>query len=114
MIRWYGPSGQRIEAERGAFAVTGAEHVGARSLALLLRARSSRSGTLVLQHSRAGNAERLAAARLVERGLLTAPNFLGAPAPVRHWRTGARRAAPGLYRYNLTERGRSAWLWSRA
>lgn len=78
------------------------EQVGARELELLLRARRSSTGTLVLPHSRERNAERMAARRLVERGLLRAPNGMGG------------RSTGWLYFYGLTERGRTAWLRCRS
>ncbi|HEU5282855.1 MAG TPA: hypothetical protein VFU53_03505 [Burkholderiales bacterium] len=74
------------------------ETVGARQAELLLRARSSSTGTLVLPHNRERDTERSAARRLVLRGLLRAPNAMGSP------RFGY------LYFYGLTERGRTAWL----
>lgn len=76
--------------------------VGARELELLLRARRSSTGTLVLPHDRERNAERMAARRLVERGLLREPNAMGG------------RSTGWLYFYGLTERGRTAWLRSRS
>lgn len=78
------------------------EQVGARELELLLRARRSSAGTLVLPHDRERNAERMAARRLVERGLLREPNAMGG------------RSTGWLYFYGLTERGHTAWLRCRS
>ncbi len=77
------------------------ETVGERELELMLRARSSSTGTLVLTHGREGNAERLAARRLMERQppLLAGGNWLGPD------HRGGR-----LYAYVLTARGLSCWL----
>lgn len=83
------------------------ETVGARQLELLLRARSSSTGTLVLPHNRERDTERSAARRLVLRGLLHAPNAMTAGA----W-SNERRC--WLYFYGLTERGRTAWLRVKA
>lgn len=83
------------------FASTVVERVGARELALLLRARSSNAHTLALPHNRERNADRLAARRLVLRGLLHAPNAMG-------------RGGNWLYFYALTERGATCWLRSKA
>ena len=81
------------------------ETVGPRALELLLRARSTTSGTLVLRHDREHNAERMAARRLCERGLLHWPNAMGGQ---------IAGASSWLYFYALTERGRTAWLRSKA
>lgn len=83
------------------------EAVGARQAELLLRARSSSTGTLVLPHNRERDTERSAARRLVLRGLLHAPNAMTAGA----W-SNERRC--WLYFYGLTERGRTAWLRVKA
>jgi hypothetical protein len=64
----------------------------------MVRARGAASGTIVLTHERASNAERMAARRLVERGLLSAAH-----------RYGNRRTLQ-IFEYRLTERGRSCWL----
>jgi hypothetical protein len=82
------------------------EVVGARQLALMLRARRSAelttSAALYLVHDRASNRERMAARRLVERGLLSAPYCVGNA----HVGRG--------YVYALTERGRSCWLRAKS
>lgn len=72
--------------------------VGRRELTLILRARNSRSGQVVLQHDRAHNAERMAARRLVGRGLLRDPNAM------------RMRDGSWLHFYNLTDAGRTSWL----
>lgn len=96
------------------------ETVGATQLALLLRARAGKSGMLVLQHTRnqVANKERMAARRLVERGLLSGPNYVK-QAPLRNWRGAAVGGAPenpytGVYSYTLTKRGRACWLRTRS
>lgn len=100
MTTWvyHGPDGWSGPKEKSA-AVLGipVETLGARQAQLLLRARKSQGGLLVLTHDRASNRDRMAARRLVERELLGGPNYLG---PVRD----------GLYVYTLTSRGRSCWL----
>lgn len=78
------------------------ETVGDRELEILLRARRAESGSVVLQHDRESNAERMAARRLCARGLLSEPNAFG------------NGHIGWLYRYNLTERGRSCWLRCKA
>lgn len=86
----------------------GMETLGARQAQLLLRARKSEGGLLVLTHDRSSNRDRMAARRLVERELLSGPNWTGG---IRNWRgrTLARNVT-GLYVYTLTSRGRSCWL----
>jgi hypothetical protein len=74
------------------------EKVGATQLDLMLKARESSGGTMVLTHDRASNRERMAARRLVERGLLAGPNYMGNSVIGR------------IYVYTLTERGRTCWL----
>lgn len=74
--------------------------LGKRQMELLSIARASKTHTLVLTHGRnqMANAQRMAARRLVARGLLQAPNAMG-------------NAATGwLYFYALTEKGLSSWL----
>lgn len=88
--------------------------VGSAQLALMLRARRSAHGQIVLTHGRSQNAERMAARRLVERKLLSGPNFVGRPGALRRWRDASGgSAASGLYVYTLTERGRTCWLRSK-
>ncbi len=83
------------------------ETVGARELELLLLARSGPAGKVVVLHTRASNAERMAARRLVERGLLRAPYPLGgAPGTWKQERGRISR----VWLYELTERGRTCWL----
>jgi hypothetical protein len=76
------------------------ETVGASELPLMRRARVSANGRLVLTHGRSNNRARLAARRLVLRGLLER-GTLG------NLRTGY------LHTYRLTERGRTCWLRAR-
>lgn len=94
---------------------TGAERVGSAQLALMLRARRSAHGQIVLTHGRSQNAERMAARRLVERELLSGPQFVGRPAGIKRWRDPEVVTGPasGLYVYTLTERGRTCWLRSK-
>lgn len=87
---------QAQQAEReGRFEV-----VGVREAEVLLMAKESSSGGITITHGRGKieNRTRMAARRLVARGLLTEPNAFGGG-----W-------AGWLYRYNLTERGRTCWL----
>ncbi len=115
---WHGPSGLALslDGERDRHTregvITGplTETVGARQAVVLLRARRAVSGQVVLTHGRSQSAERLAAHRLVERGLLSGPNFVGMAAGVRSWRGAPVRPASGLYVYMLTERGRKCWI----
>ncbi len=115
---WHGPSGiaLSLDSERDRSAREGAvtgpltEAVGARQAVVLLRARRAKSGQVVLTHGRAQSAERLAALRLVERELLSGPNFVGMARGVRHWRGAPVRAASGLFVYTLTARGRECWI----
>lgn len=74
------------------------ETLGGRQAELMLRARGSQFNMLTLAHGRQQNAERMAARRLVARGLLNEPNYLG----VREWGY--------VYAYSLTTRGRTCWL----
>lgn len=84
------------------------ETLGTRQAELLLRARKSEGGILVLTHERSSNRDRMAARRLVERGLLSGPNWTGS---IRNWRgQQLARNFTGLYVYTLTSRGRTAWL----
>lgn len=89
--------------------------VGSAQLALMLRARRSAHGQIVLTHGRSQNAERMAARRLVERELLSGPQFVGRPAGIKRWRDPEVVTGPasGLYVYTLTERGRTCWLRSK-
>jgi len=88
--------------------------VGSAQLALMLRARGSAHGQIVLTHGRSQNAERMAARRLVERELLSGPQFVGRTKTIRHWRDApGGNTASGLYVYRLTERGRTCWLRSK-
>jgi hypothetical protein len=75
------------------------ETVGAVEAELMLLAKNSRTGTLCLRHDRESNRQRMAARRLVARGLLTEPNFMSAGFP-----------GGGLYFYALTPRGQQCWL----
>lgn len=86
------------------------ETVGARELELLLQARGSSFRHLVLPHGREHNAQRMAARRLVERGLLQEPNAVGGGYGTYRLTRGRRQ---WLYVYNLTERGWSCWLRSK-
>lgn len=72
--------------------------VGARELEILLRARHSTAKRVVVGHSRADNAMRLAARRLTLRGLLHPAQRFG------NDRNGR------IHVYRLTERGRTCWL----
>ncbi len=72
--------------------------VGIRQAHLLRIARGSKTGTLVLSHSLAGASNRMAARRLVLRGLLNAPNAMGSG------------EAGWLYFYAITRKGRDSWL----
>lgn len=107
MTTWeyYWPSGEKAASGVAPFmGLRGApstETIGRRQLELLLNARRSRSGQLLLTHGRQSNAARMAARRLVERGLLAGPNYLGP----RDWGY--------LYCYHLTNRGRTCWLRSK-
>lgn len=74
------------------------EIVGDAQYRLLMRARLNPSHSFVLEHNRASSAERLAARRLIERGLLTGPNAFG------NARIG------WVYMYGLTERGATCRL----
>jgi hypothetical protein len=82
------------------------ETVGAVEAELLLLAKNSRTKTLCLRHDRESNRQRMAARRLVARGLLAAPNYMPGktcfPADVQD--------RSGLYFYALTPRGASCWL----
>ncbi len=77
--------------------------VGGTQLTLMLRARRSKGGMLILPHGRSHNRERLAARRLAARGLLLEPNYFGSP------------SLGYIYAYTLTNLGRGCWLkvWSR-
>jgi hypothetical protein len=86
---------------------TGCSTVGARELELLLRARESAAGKIVLPHDRKHNAERMAARRLVERGLLRAPYMLGGSPGT--WKMERGRSIT-LHVYELTDHGRTCWL----
>lgn len=81
-------------AERGWLETVGAVEAG-----LLLLAKNSETKTLCLRHDRGSNRQRMAARRLVARGLLAAPNYMTAGFP-----------GGGLYFYALTPRGASCWL----
>lgn len=72
--------------------------VGRRELEMLLRARRSSSKSVVIQHTKERNRERLALRRLCERGLFSWPNAFGG------------LGVGWLYRYNLTEDGQTVWL----
>lgn len=76
------------------------ETVGASELPLMRRARASANGRLVLTHGRSSNRARLAARRLVLRGLLT-------------WHTLGTPGTGYVHIYRLTERGRTCWLRAR-
>ncbi len=71
------------------------ERVGPREYAILTQGRKRFGIFFVLRHGRSGNADRLAARRLIARGLLRGPYSI---------RTGP------YYHYQLTERGRECWL----
>lgn len=77
------------------------ETVGARQLDIMLRARRGQ-GNVVLDHDRRGNKERMAAVRLVARGLLAGPYHFGG------------RPHGFTYSYTLTARGRTCWLRTKA
>jgi hypothetical protein len=81
--------------------------IGPTQLELLRKAGESSGGTVLLTHERAGNKQRMAARRLVERGLLAGPALMGGG-------KGTYRETRGrdlyLYIYTLTERGRDCWL----
>ncbi len=76
--------------------------IGGAQLTLMLRARRSQGGMLVLPHGRHYNAERLAARRLAARGLMRLPEYFGNP------------TIGYVYAHRLTELGKGAWLkvWS--
>ncbi len=74
------------------------EEIGQRQAELLLRARRSSGSGAVLMHTRQFNRDRMAARRLVQRGLFAEPRKYG-------------NAALGYtYVYMLTEHGRSCWI----
>jgi len=80
-----------------------AETVGARELEMLLRARNSAGQQgVVISHNGQQDRERLALRRLTKRGLFLEPNAFGGG-----W-------VQWLYRYNLTERGRTCWIRARS
>lgn len=104
------PGGMRL-SEAGSrfwshFAEEQIETVGAVGAELLLLAKNSRTKTLCLRHDRESNRQRMAARRLVARGLLAAPNYMPGkthfPADVQD--------RGGLYFYALTPRGASCWM----
>jgi hypothetical protein len=82
------------------------ETVGAVEAELLLLAKNNRTHTLCLRHDRESNRQRMAARRLVARGLLAAPNYM--PGKTRFPADVQDRG--GLYFYALTPRGASCWL----
>jgi hypothetical protein len=96
------PEGVMLDEQRAQVAESHGyfETVGAREAELLMRARESSSQGIVLTHGRGKieNRERMAARRLIARGLLTEPNAFGGP------------GVGWLYRYTLTLRGRMCWL----
>lgn len=112
---YHGPSGNpaRITDIGWSTLTEAKEQIGSAQLALILRARRSAHGQIVLTHGRSQNAERMAARRLVKRGLLNGPQFVGRPATMRFWRARGCSPASGLYVYTLTERGRTCWLRSK-
>lgn len=74
------------------------ETIGQRQGGLVMRARRSASGGIMLMHTRQFNRDRMAARRLVQRGLFTEPRRYG-------------NAVLGfIYIYSLTPRGRACWL----
>lgn len=118
MTRWryFGPSGNqaRITGIGWSTLTERKLTVGSAQLALMLRARRSAHGQIVLTHGRSQNAERMAARRLVERGLLSGPNFVGQLSALRRWRDApGGSTVSGLYVYVLTERGATCWLRSK-
>lgn len=114
-MTYYSPDGgTEITTDMPHWLMEPSQLVGSAQLVLMLRARRSAHGQIALTHGRCQNAERMAARRLVERGLLSGPNFVGRPGAVRHWRDAPGRSpASGLYVYTLTERGRTCWLRSK-
>lgn len=112
MTTWlyHGPDGWSGPKEKSLHALLqlSVETLGVRQAQLLLRARKSAAGILVLTHERSSNAERMAARRLVQRELLAGPNWTGS---IRNWRgQQVARNVTGLYVYTLTSRGRSCWV----
>lgn len=111
---YYGPQGQRAvdaTAEQVMLPALKPITVGARELAVMLRARESKHHQLVLSHDRESNVDRMAARRLTARGLLHEPNYMGgAPSS---WKAGKNRPIY-LYVYTLTDLGRSCWLRTKA
>jgi len=87
---YYPPAGKSFGAK--------VEIIGAAQLQLMLKAHGSAGGTAILTHDRASNRARMAGRRLVERGLLAGPNWVGG------------RTSGHLYVYTLTERVRACWL----
>lgn len=85
----------------------GTETVGQAQLELMLRARASRHGQVVMPHDREHNAARMAARRLQERGLLEPGRMVGGSPG--SWKLHKGRPVY-LYVYTLTERGRTCWL----
>jgi len=113
-MTYYSPDGgTEITTDMPHWLMEPSQLVGSAQLALILRARRSAHGQIVLTHGRSQNAERMAARRLVERELLSGPNFVGRPATVKFWRARGCSPASGLYVYTLTERGRTCWLRSK-
>lgn len=94
------------------------ETVGAGQLQLMLKARRSAEHSFTLAHGRANNRQRMAARRLVERGLLAGPNYVGRQPALRNLNGDALGPAPlntgGWFTYRLTERGASCWLRVKA
>lgn len=115
-MTYYSPDGgTEITTDMPHWLMEPSQLVGSAQLALMLRARRSAHGQIVLTHGRSQNAERMAARRLVERELLSGPNFVGRPAGIKRWRDPEVVTGPasGLYVYTLTERGRTCWLRSK-
>lgn len=117
MSRWkyFGPAGRpaRITDLGWDVLTDPRETVGPAQLQLLLLARRSSGVTVVLTHDRRHNRKRMAARRLVERGLLAGPNFRGTQRITNYRGQEIVGARAGIYVYTLTERGRMCWLRTR-
>jgi len=78
--------------------VSAVETIGQRQAELIIRARRASSRNIVIMHTRQFNRDRMAARRLVARGLLTEPHKYGNP------------LLGNIYTYYLTNRGRECWI----
>ncbi len=111
--KYFGPDGQVNEDltadQRQAGAFPDALVMGRTQLMIMLQARASANGQVIVPHARHHNAWRLAARRLVARGLLREAQVLGATAGFEH------RQPTFTYVHTLTDLGRTAWLktWIR-